>query len=79
MTTGIIRRFDDLGRIVIPQGIRKRLNISENSPMEIGIYCNSITLTPYFPEDENTAEKIKEMLKNLSKEERKEILADFLR
>ena len=35
MTTGIVRRFDDLGRIVIPREIRRKLHISEGTPMEI--------------------------------------------
>lgn len=33
--TGIIRRFDDLGRIVVPKEIRRRLGISEGTPMEL--------------------------------------------
>ena len=35
--TGIIRRVDDLGRIVIPQQIRKQINIRDGEPMEIFI------------------------------------------
>ena len=33
--TGIIRRVDDLGRIVIPKEIRQTLHIKEGDPMEI--------------------------------------------
>lgn len=33
--TGIIRRVDDLGRIVIPREIRRTLDIREGDPMEI--------------------------------------------
>ncbi len=33
--TGIVRRIDDLGRIVIPKEIRKTLKIHEGSPLEI--------------------------------------------
>ena len=33
--TGIIRRIDDLGRIVIPKEIRRTMRISEGDPLEI--------------------------------------------
>ena len=33
--TGIIRRVDDLGRIVIPKEIRRTLRIREGEPLEI--------------------------------------------
>lgn len=34
-TTGIIRRIDDLGRVVIPREIRRNLRIREGDPLEI--------------------------------------------
>ena len=33
--TGIVRRIDDLGRIVIPKEIRRTLRIREADPVEI--------------------------------------------
>ena len=33
--TGIIRRIDDLGRVVIPREIRRTLKIREGDPLEI--------------------------------------------
>ena len=38
--TGIVRRFDDLGRIVIPKEIRRNLRIREGDPLEIYIEKN---------------------------------------
>lgn len=35
ISTGIIRRIDDLGRIVIPKEIRRKCSIMENDPLEI--------------------------------------------
>lgn len=33
--TGIVRRIDDLGRIVIPKEIRRTMHIHEGDPLEI--------------------------------------------
>ena len=43
-STGIIRRIDELGRIVIPKEIRKKLEIEIKDPMEIYVDGHSITL-----------------------------------
>ena len=49
--TGVTRRLDDLGRIVIPKEIRRQVSVREGSPMEIYIDDNekSIVLKPYSP------------------------------
>ena len=33
--TGIVRRIDDLGRVVIPKEIRRTMRIKEGDPLEI--------------------------------------------
>ena len=33
--TGIVRRLDDLGRVVIPKEIRRTMRIREGDPLEI--------------------------------------------
>lgn len=33
--TGIVKRIDDLGRVVIPKEIRRTLRIQEGDPLEI--------------------------------------------
>lgn len=33
--TGIVRRIDDLGRVVIPKEIRRQIGIQEGDPLEI--------------------------------------------
>ena len=38
--TGIIRRIDDLGRIVIPKEIRREMRIREGEPLEIFVDRN---------------------------------------
>ena len=34
-STGIIRRVDDLGRVVIPKSIRQKMGVHEGDPLEI--------------------------------------------
>ena len=38
--TGIVRRIDDLGRVVIPKEIRRELRIREGDPLEIFVDKN---------------------------------------
>lgn len=47
--TGIIRRVDDLGRIVIPKEIRRQMNIKDGDPMELLIDGDSVIFRKYFP------------------------------
>lgn len=53
-TIGIIRHTDDLGRIVIPNDIRKMLKIKEGTPLEVFADIDgTIVLKKHFPiEDE---------------------------
>ena len=53
--TGIVRRIDDLGRIVIPKEIRRTMRIREGDVMEISLEDNRICLEKYSPSDENLA------------------------
>lgn len=45
--TGIIRRIDDLGRIVIPKEIRKNLRIKEGDNLEVFVQNEEIILRKY--------------------------------
>lgn len=47
--TGVVRRIDDLGRIVIPKEIRKNLNLKNNDNLEILIESDNIVLKKYQP------------------------------
>ena len=42
--TGIVRRIDDLGRVVIPKEIRNKLGIEERDPLDIYVDGFSIVL-----------------------------------
>ena len=43
-STGIVRRVDELGRVVIPIEIRNQFGIAEKDPIEIYVDGNSIIL-----------------------------------
>ena len=45
--TGIVRRIDDLGRVVIPREIRRTLKIREGDPLEILIEKNCVCFKKY--------------------------------
>lgn len=52
--TGIVRRIDDLGRIVIPKEIRRTIRIREGDPMEIFLENGAVVFKKYSPIGELT-------------------------
>lgn len=46
-STGIVRRIDDLGRVVIPKEIRRHLGLREGDPLEICVEGESVIFTKY--------------------------------
>lgn len=48
-STGIVRRIDELGRIVLPIELRRTLDIGERETMEIYVDGSSIVLKKYRP------------------------------
>jgi len=49
--TGIVRRVDELGRVVLPIELRKTLQIAEKDPLEIFTDEDVIILKKYEPSD----------------------------
>ena len=47
--TGIVRKVDELGRVVLPIELRRNLNIEIKDPLEIFVDGDSIILKPYRP------------------------------
>lgn len=47
--TGIVRKVDELGRIVLPVEMRRVLDISEKDPLEIYVDAGSVILKKYQP------------------------------
>ena len=50
-STGIVRRVDELGRIVLPIELRRSLNINERDTLEIFLDDERIILKKYEPAD----------------------------
>ena len=47
--TGIVRKVDELGRIVLPMELRKTLGIQKEDPVEIFVDESNIILRKYEP------------------------------
>ena len=48
-STGIVRKVDELGRIVLPIELRRTLDIAERDSLEIFVEGSSIILKKYQP------------------------------
>ena len=48
-STGIVRKMDELGRVVIPMELRNQFKIAEKDPIEIFVDGSSIVLRKYEP------------------------------
>ena len=59
-TTGIVRRIDELGRIVIPKEVRRTMHIKEGDPLELYLDGTTLCLKKY-----NTTELFVEALNDL--------------
>lgn len=46
-STGIIRKVDELGRVVIPKEIRELLEIMEGTPMEVFVEDSKVIFKKY--------------------------------
>ena len=66
--TGIVRRVDDLGRVVIPKEIRRTMNIREGEALEIFIEDKKVIFQKYLPSEENLSEASAEWVKSHAKE-----------
>ena len=69
--TGIVRRIDDLGRVVIPKEIRRKLNIREGDPFEI-TYTNDggVFFRKYLTDEEKREKWADEILSHKRQKEK---------
>lgn len=66
--TGIVRRIDDLGRVVIPKEIRKKVNFMEDDVLEIFTEGKKVIFQKYVTCEENISELSAEWVKSHGKE-----------
>lgn len=64
--TGVVRRLDELGRVVIPKEIRKRMKITSGDMVDIFVNDNRIILEKYHPLDQDIT-SINALINSLSK------------
>ena len=80
--TGIVRRIDDLGRVVVPKEIRRSLGIREGDPLEIFLdEQGGIVLKPYVLDVgrvlENAIDMVAKALEYDERYEAKEVIDKF--
>lgn len=75
-STGIVRKIDNLGRIVLPKELRDNLNIESSDSVEVYVNKDMIVLKKYAPEKEDNKRKIAEIVtaSDIDKDGRKEIM-----
>lgn len=65
-STGIVRRIDDLGRIVIPKEIRRTMRIREGDPLELFLDGNNIVFSKYEVSEEDLALECRKYIAKMS-------------
>lgn len=63
--TGIVRRVDDLGRVVIPKEIRRTLRIKDGDPLEIYTDKDTVCFKRYIPIDNDKLKLVYKTLKHI--------------
>jgi len=64
--TGIVRRVDDLGRVVMPKELRRTLRIKDGDPLEVYVSNDSVMLRKYTPAGGGIGDFAQDYAKTLS-------------
>lgn len=74
IATGIIRRVDELGRIVIPKEIRRKLGIKDGDPLEIFTTRDGEVLFKPYQGESKVVDNFIEVFKEMDTADKKEIM-----
>ena len=76
--TGIVRRIDDLGRIMIPKEVRRKLNIREGDSLEVSYTDDGgVFFRKYLTDEERKKEWVSKMLFEKKEKEAEEFYYTF--
>ena len=74
--TGIVRRIDELGRVVIPKEVRRQLRIKEGDPLEIFTTREGeVVLKPFSP---LTLDDVVEIFREFDTPQQRELLKKLI-
>lgn len=77
--TGIVRRIDDLGRIVIPREIRKVMRIKEGDLLEIFTTSNGEIILKSSEPNKIEENEILDYFENLEVEDQKKLISTLVK
>ena len=77
-STGIVRKVDELGRVVLPIELRRTLGIEEKNALEIFIDQDKIILSKYEPSDIFTG-SMEDLIEFKGKKVSKESIKEMVR
>jgi stage V sporulation protein T len=72
--TGIVRRVDDLGRILIPKEVRQRLGIKVGDPLEFFTTREGEIILKLYQENNKVVDNFMEMFKEMDITDKKAIM-----
>ena len=78
IATGIVRKIDDLGRIVIPKEVRLKLNLKEGSPLEIYTDNDGHLILVPFESNATLTNNFFDAFKSFDNDEQKTILKNLI-
>ncbi|SEA52994.1 AbrB family transcriptional regulator, stage V sporulation protein T [Thalassobacillus cyri] len=78
--TGIVRKIDELGRIVIPSEIRRSNGWAPGQPMEMFIEDEKVILQPFDNKEDNhlMVKELNKLLNNTDESEMKKKIIDVI-